>query len=109
MAARPWKFESSPGHHPPPPAGGRGASRIGATLPGSGPLIELHRFDLPDGVGFGDAVAVDTETMGLDPHRDRLCLVQRSAGDGSAHLVLFPEPGFQAPNLKALLEDKGVT
>lgn len=74
-----------------------------------GPVTELHRFDLPDGVGFGDAVAVDTETMGLDPHRDRLCLVQLSAGDGSAHLVQFPEPRFQAPNLKALLEDRGVT
>ncbi len=78
-------------------------------MPGSGPFIELHRFDLPDGVGFGDAVAVDTETMGLDPHRDRLCLVQLSAGDGHAHLVQFPEPRYQAPNLHALLEDAGVT
>lgn len=74
-----------------------------------GPTIELYRFDLPDGVDFGDAVAVDTETMGLDPHRDRLCLVQLSAGDGRAHLVQFPEPRYDAANLRALLEDPGVT
>ena len=49
--------------------------------------IHLHRNDLPDGVSFGNAVAVDTETMGLDPRRDRLCLVQLSAGDGTAHCV----------------------
>ena len=44
--------------------------------------IELHQGDLPDGLDFGDSVAIDTETMGLDPNRDRLCLVQLSAGDG---------------------------
>ena len=49
--------------------------------------LHLHQHDLPEGLAFGPAVAVDTETMGLDPHRDRLCLVQLSSGDGAAHLV----------------------
>jgi ribonuclease D len=78
----------------------------------SGP-IHLHRNDLPDGIGFGASVAVDTETMGLNPHRDRLCLVQLSAGDGSAHLVqIVPErlggTGYRCPNLRALLADRSV-
>ncbi|HVH79367.1 MAG TPA: ribonuclease D [Stellaceae bacterium] len=69
----------------------------------------LHRGDLPDGLSFGAAVAVDTEAMGLNPHRDRLCLVQLSAGDGNAHLVQL-EPGhFEAPRLKALMTDPVVT
>jgi ribonuclease D len=68
----------------------------------------LHRGDIPDGLFFGDIVALDTETMGLDPHRDRLCLVQISRGDGDAHLVHF-EPGrYEAPNLKRLLTDPSV-
>ena len=69
----------------------------------------LHRGDLPPGLTFGDSVAIDTETMGLDPHRDRLCLVQLSRGDGDCHLVQFP-PGeaMDAPNLAALLEDGAV-
>ena len=69
----------------------------------------LHRGDLPPGLTFGDAVAIDTETMGLDPHRDRLCLVQLSRGDGDCHLVQFP-PGepFEAPCLAALLTDEAV-
>ena len=76
--------------------------------------IELHRHDLPDGVQFGSVVAVDTETMGLDPRRDRLCLVQLSSGDGSAHLVqLIPQAlggrGFEAPNLRRLMTDPAVT
>jgi len=72
--------------------------------------IQLHRHDLPAGLSFGPIVAVDTETMGLDPRRDRLCLVQLSAGDGSAHLVqLIPGSGMDCPNLKALLTDPGVT
>jgi ribonuclease D len=78
-------------------------------LSASAPKIELHRFDLPEGVTFGDAVAVDTETMGLEPRRDRLCLVQLSAGDGTAHLVHFPEPRYAAPRLCALLADPAVT
>ena len=69
----------------------------------------LHQGDLPPGLTFGDAVAIDTETMGLDPHRDRLCLVQLSRGDGDCHLVQFP-PGapFDAPSLAALLTDEAV-
>ena len=79
-----------------------------------GATIHLHRHDLPDGLTLGSVVAVDTETMGLNPHRDRLCLVQLSAGDGHAHLVqLLPEAlggrGYQAPNLARLLADHGVT
>lgn len=70
------------------------------------PDIHLHRDDLPAGLAFPDGVAIDTETMGLNPHRDRLCLVQLSGGDGICHLVQFP-PGsdFAAPNLRALLTD----
>jgi len=78
----------------------------------SGPL-HLHRDDLPGDINLGSVVAVDTETMGLNPHRDRLCLVQLSAGDGSAHLVqLVPERlggrGYDCPNLKRLLADTSV-
>jgi ribonuclease D len=69
----------------------------------------LHRGDLPEGIGFGAAVAVDTEAMGLNPHRDRLCLVQLSAGDGDAHLVQFAPGAYEAPNLKALMADPAVT
>jgi ribonuclease D len=69
----------------------------------------LHRGDLPAGLSFGSAVAVDTETLGLKPHRDRLCLVQLSAGDGTAHLVQFDGADWSAPRLKALLADPGVT
>ncbi len=71
--------------------------------------IHYHIGDLPDDVTFGDAVAVDTETQGLNPHRDRLCVVQLSSGDGSAHLVHFPEPVYDAPNLKRLIADPAVT
>ncbi|NHO32497.1 ribonuclease D [Acetobacter fallax] len=75
--------------------------------------ITLHRNDLPDGLEFGPRVAIDTETMGLVPHRDRLCLVQLSSGDGTAHLVqLIPDqPGGKpadCPNLKRLLSDASV-
>jgi ribonuclease D len=68
----------------------------------------LHHGDLPDGLAFGASVAIDTETMGLDPHRDRLCLVQLSAGDGVAHLVQFAARTYDAPRLKALLTDTSV-
>ena len=67
--------------------------------------IRLHRGDLPADLKLGPVVAIDTETMGLNPHRDRLCLVQLSAGDGDAHLVQFPREPYHAPNLKALLAD----
>ncbi|MCC7046967.1 MAG: ribonuclease D [Alphaproteobacteria bacterium] len=72
------------------------------------PNIKLHQYDLPAGVRFAGSVAIDTETMGLHPHRDRLCLVQLSQGDGNAHLVQFPTPRYDAPNLKALLTDPAV-
>ena len=70
--------------------------------------ITLHKGDLPDGLTFGDCVAVDTETMGLNPHRDPLCLVQLSAGDGNAHLVQLDRATYDAPNLRALMGDKNV-
>lgn len=71
--------------------------------------MNLHKGDLPAGLSFGTSVAVDTETLGLNPHRDRLCLVQLSAGDGAAHLVqLSPADYAAAPRLKALLTDPGV-
>ena len=68
----------------------------------------LYHGDLPEGIGFGSAVAVDTEAMGLNPHRDRLCLVQLSAGDGDAHLVQLTPGDYAAPRLKRLLTDPGV-
>ncbi|WP_419731284.1 ribonuclease D [Lichenicola sp.] len=76
----------------------------------SNATIHLHQGDLPDGISFGPSVAVDTETMGLNPHRDRLCLVQLSAGDDTAHLVQIVPPrlgghGADCPNLKRLLAD----
>ena len=71
--------------------------------------IELHENDLPGGLDFGDSVAVDTETMGLNPARDRLCLVQLSAGDGNAHMVRLGDGDYAAPNLRALLADQSVT
>jgi ribonuclease D len=71
--------------------------------------IDLHDGDLPDDVYFGPTVAIDTETMGLNPARDRLCLVQMSAGDGHCHMVQFRAGVYDAPNLKRLLADPGVT
>ena len=76
--------------------------------------IHLHRHDLPDGLDLGPVIAVDTETMGLNPHRDRLCLVQMSSGDGAAHLVqLIPVSlgghGYDAPNLARVMANTSVT
>ena len=68
----------------------------------------LHKGDLPDGLDLGQAVAIDTETMGLNPHRDRLCLVQLSAGDGDVHLVQVPNGPVNAPNLARLVADDAV-
>ena len=68
--------------------------------------IRLHRGDLPDISRYKGAVAIDTETMGLDVTRDRLCVVQLSPGDGSADVVQIPPRGADAPNLKRLLADK---
>jgi ribonuclease D len=73
------------------------------------PEIHLHKGDLPAGLTLGKVVAIDSETMGLDLSRDRLCLLQLSAGDGVCHLVQFPRGEYDAPNLKALLSDPGVT
>jgi ribonuclease D len=75
--------------------------------------IHLHRNDLPEGLSLGPVVAVDTETMGLNPHRDRLCLVQLSSGDGHAHLVQLVPPehggrGYDCPNLKRMMADPGI-
>lgn len=67
--------------------------------------IELHKGDLPQGLDLGPVVAVDTETMGLDPTRDRLCLVQLSAGDGTCHLVQIGKGQIEAPTLSRLLAD----
>lgn len=71
--------------------------------------ITLHKGDLPDGLDLGPEVAIDCETMGLNPHRDRLCLVQLSSGDGNAHLVQIAQGQTQAPNLCAMLTDPAVT
>ncbi len=71
--------------------------------------VDLHKGDLPKGLDFGASVAIDTETMGLKPDRDRLCLVQLSSGDGNAHIVQLAQGMYDAPNLKALLLDPKVT
>lgn len=68
--------------------------------------VTLYKGDLPDNVRFQESVAIDTETMGLRPERDPLCLVQLSQGDGNATLVQLDRKSYDAPNLKALLEDK---
>ena len=70
--------------------------------------ITLHQGDLPGGLDLGPVVAIDTETMGLNPHRDRLCLVQLSSGDGDAHLVQIARGRNKAPNLTRLLRDRKV-
>jgi ribonuclease D len=69
----------------------------------------LHHGDVPEGVDFGKVVAIDTEAMGLNPRRDRLCLVQLSSGDGDAHLVQFAPGIYDAPRLQRLLGDPCVT
>jgi ribonuclease D len=71
--------------------------------------IHYHKGDLPAGLDFGQAAAIDTETMGLNPHRDRLCAVQLSAGDGHAHVVQIVSGQKKAPNLVALLRDRKIT
>ena len=70
--------------------------------------IHFYHNDLPDDLDLGPVVAIDTETMGLDPRRDRLCLVQLSSGDGSAHLVQIAKGQREAPNLTRMLTDPGV-
>ena len=71
--------------------------------------IKLHQGDLPAGLDLGPLVAIDTETLGLNPQRDRLCLAQLSAGDGVCHMVQFAAGQYDAPNLKRLLADPKVT
>ncbi len=71
--------------------------------------IHYHRGDLPPSVTFRDSVAVDTEAMGLDPRRDRLCVVQCSAGDGDAHIVQLDPGTYSCPNLVAVLEESDIT
>lgn len=68
--------------------------------------IELHQGDLPAGLKLGPVLAIDTEAMGLDPRRDRLCLAQMTDGAGTVHVVQFAKPPLLAPNLKAVLEDE---
>lgn len=70
--------------------------------------ITLHKGDLPDGLDLGPVVAIDSETMGLRPERDRLCVVQLSSGDGNAHLVQFAKGAHDAPNLARLLTDPNI-
>ena len=65
--------------------------------------------DLPPNLDLGTVVAIDSETMGLKPHRDRLCLIQLSSGDGNAHLVKFEQQNYNAPNLVKLLENPDIT
>ncbi len=67
--------------------------------------IHSHVGDLPDGLDLGPVVAIDTETMGLKPHRDRLCVVQLSGGDGNAHVLRIPQEATRAPNLERMLAD----
>jgi len=71
--------------------------------------IRLHKGDLPDGISYGDAVAIDTETLGLNPQRDRLCVVQLSGGDGNADVVQIAAGQTHAPNIVRLLADCAVT
>ncbi|MDH5188276.1 MAG: ribonuclease D [Rhodospirillaceae bacterium] len=73
------------------------------------PNIHLYKGDLPSGLDFGDAVAVDCEAMGLKNARDRLCVVQLSAGDGDCHLVQFAKGEYDAPNLKAVMANPKIT
>ncbi len=71
--------------------------------------MTLYQGDLPDGLSLGPIVAIDTETMGLMPGRDRLCVIQLSSGDGMAHLVQFQRGRYDAPNLRRLLSDQSIT
>ncbi len=70
--------------------------------------IFLHQQDLPENINFGTSIAVDTETTGLNFNRDRLCLIQISAGDGSCHIVQFSKNNYEAPILKNILKDKKI-
>jgi len=69
----------------------------------------LYKNDLPDNLNLGNSIAIDTETMGLNNHRDRLCVVQISAGNGDAHIIQIDKDQTSAPNLVKLLQDKNIT
>ena len=71
--------------------------------------VKLHQGDIPADLSFGSSIAIDTETLGLNPLRDRLCLIQLSSGDGVGHLVQFRPGEYAAPNLKRLLADESIT
>ncbi|MEM8834149.1 MAG: ribonuclease D [Pseudomonadota bacterium] len=71
--------------------------------------ITIYKGDLPDDFDAGASIAIDTETMGLNPKRDRLCLVQLSTGDGTAAIVQFKQGEYNAPNLKKILSDQAIT
>lgn len=71
--------------------------------------VFYHKNDLPDGIDLGPVVAIDSETMGLNLGRDRLCVLQLSAGDGDAHVVHYPKPEWNSPNLVRMLSDSRVT
>jgi len=71
--------------------------------------ISVYKGDLPDNFKVSESIAIDTETLGLNPKRDRLCLVQLSTGDGTAHIVQFERGKYDAPNLKKLMADESVT
>src|SRR6056300_1177301 len=68
----------------------------------------VYKGDLPDDLDLGPIVAIDTETMGLNPHRDRLCVVQMSGGDGNAHMIQIDKGQSEAPNLAAMLENPDI-
>ncbi len=70
--------------------------------------IFFHKNDLPVNVNFTNSVAIDTETMGLNILRDRLCLLQISGGDGNAHVIQFEQNQYEAPNLKQILNDESI-
>jgi ribonuclease D len=94
---------------PPSLAGEAGASFANRLFTGGSTVpTSYHRGDLPSGLDLGACVAIDTETMGLNLQRDRLCVMQLSAGDGTAHIVHFPDRSYAAPNLRALLADAHV-
>jgi ribonuclease D len=112
VAARSWRFESSPGHHLFAPGFAALADLAIGSLNDEACWDQkltnhLHRGDLSTKITFTDSIAVDTETMGLRLHRDRLCVVQLSAGDGDAHLVQIL-PGTPSPHLAAVLSDPKV-
>lgn len=93
--------QPSPGHHL--------LLFIGETIGNYELTVHLYKGDIPADLSFGNSIAIDTETQGLNLQRDRLCLIQLSSGDGNAHLVQFEADGYDAPNLKKVLKDTNST